>query len=78
MDPDTMKPKIDPESAPVRPWALEAYRDAAGEHRWRMRAANGEIVADCGEGYTRAVDRDAAMQRLVEAGRRGLVCRFQE
>lgn len=31
---------------------FEVYKDAAAEYRWRLRAANGKIVADCGEGYT--------------------------
>jgi uncharacterized protein YegP (UPF0339 family) len=31
------------------------YQDDLGEWRWRLRARNGQIVADCGEGYkTRA------------------------
>lgn len=28
------------------------YKDAAGDWRWRLKAANGEIVAS-GEGYSR-------------------------
>lgn len=27
------------------------YADDAGEYRWRLQAANGEIVADSAEGY---------------------------
>ena len=27
------------------------YRDHAGEWRWRAKAANGETVAESGEGY---------------------------
>lgn len=27
------------------------YKDQAGEWRWRMRADNGEPIADSGEGY---------------------------
>lgn len=27
------------------------YRDDAKEYRWRLRAGNGKIVADSGEGY---------------------------
>jgi uncharacterized protein YegP (UPF0339 family) len=30
---------------------LEVYEDVRGEHRWRLKAANGEIVATS-EGYT--------------------------
>jgi hypothetical protein len=31
---------------------FEVYRDRAGEFRWRLQAANNEIVADSNEGYT--------------------------
>jgi uncharacterized protein YegP (UPF0339 family) len=34
----------------------ELYRDAKGEWRWRVHAANGRIVADSGEGYKRKDD----------------------
>jgi uncharacterized protein len=27
------------------------YKDSTGEWRWRLKAANGKIVADSGEGY---------------------------
>lgn len=43
----------------------EHYRDVAGEHRWRLKASNGRIVAS-GEGYkTRA-----GVLRGIEAHRR--------
>jgi uncharacterized protein YegP (UPF0339 family) len=29
---------------------VEVYRDKAKQYRWRCKAANGEIVADSGEG----------------------------
>ena len=29
----------------------ELYKDDAGEWRWRLRAANGKIIADSAEGY---------------------------
>ena len=31
--------------------AYSVYQDAAGEWRWRLRAANNRIIADSGEGY---------------------------
>ncbi len=31
--------------------AYYMYQDAAGYWRWRLKAANGKIVADSGEGY---------------------------
>ncbi|MCD0218109.1 DUF1508 domain-containing protein, partial [Enterobacter hormaechei subsp. steigerwaltii] len=30
---------------------FEIYKDAKGEYRWRLKAANHEIIAQ-GEGYT--------------------------
>lgn len=30
---------------------FEVYKDKAGEFRWRLQAANNEIVADSNEGY---------------------------
>lgn len=30
---------------------FEVYSDRAGDWRWRLRAGNGRIVADSGEGY---------------------------
>lgn len=46
---------------------LELYEDAADEHRWRLVAGNGEIVADSGEGYTRASDaKEAAVREFPD------------
>ena len=41
--------------------SFELYRDRADETRWRLRAANGRIIADSGEGY---VDRDDALHGI--------------
>jgi uncharacterized protein YegP (UPF0339 family) len=30
---------------------FEIYKDSQGEFRWRLRATNGEVIAN-GEGYT--------------------------
>ncbi len=47
---------------------FELYKGADGEFRWRLRSANGQVIATGGEGYTRkdgahngieAVKRDA-------------------
>ena len=32
---------------------FQIYKDRKGEYRWRLRARNGEIIADSNEGYTR-------------------------
>lgn len=45
---------------------FEIYTDDGGEFRWRAKAANGLIIADSGEGYTRKEDAERAKDRLVE------------
>ena len=32
---------------------FQIYQDRKGEYRWRLRASNGEIIADSNEGYSR-------------------------
>lgn len=34
----------------------EIYKDAKGKWRWRLRARNGRILADSGQGYVRKID----------------------
>jgi len=33
-------------------WRFQVYQDAGSDYRWRLKAANGRIVADSGEGYS--------------------------
>jgi uncharacterized protein YegP (UPF0339 family) len=40
------------------------YRDAAGRYRWRLRATNGEIIADSGQGYATNHECREAIQRV--------------
>lgn len=35
---------------------VELYRDKQKQHRWRLKATNGRLMADCGEGYRRRID----------------------
>lgn len=44
---------------------LEVYPDGKGEWRWRLRAANGEVVADSSEGYSDRVECYHAIERLL-------------
>ncbi|MES2459913.1 MAG: DUF1508 domain-containing protein, partial [Armatimonadota bacterium] len=30
---------------------FQIYKDGKGEFRWRMKAGNGEVIADSNEGY---------------------------
>lgn len=36
--------------------AFELYKDRQGQFRWRLKASNGKIIADSGEGYVRRID----------------------
>ncbi len=49
---------------------FEIYRDAAREWRWRLRAGNGRIIADSGEGYADKAGCSDAID-LVKAGSGG-------
>lgn len=42
----------------------ELYEDAADEWRWRLVASNGEIIADCGQGYGDRRDAEAGIDTV--------------
>jgi len=44
---------------------IEFYDDAQGEWRSRVRAANGRIILDGGEGYKRCRDARRALFRFL-------------
>jgi hypothetical protein len=46
--------------------AFYIYRDRAGEYRWRLLAANNEIVADSAEGYSSKQGCITAAQRVEQ------------
>ena len=31
---------------------FEVYKDKSSSWRWRLKADNGKVIADCGEGYS--------------------------
>jgi uncharacterized protein YegP (UPF0339 family) len=43
---------------------FRVFEDAAGEWRWRFVAANGEIIADSGEGYVSKRNAQEAAERV--------------
>lgn len=45
---------------------LEIYRDKKREWRWRIRARNGRILCDGGEGYQRRAGLLRGMSRVIE------------
>jgi uncharacterized protein YegP (UPF0339 family) len=45
---------------------FDRYQDQAGEWRWSLIAANGEIIADSGEGYVSESNLERALDTLIE------------
>jgi uncharacterized protein len=45
---------------------FEIYEDAAKEHRWRLKAANGKTLATAGQGYQAKAGAKDAVQRLIK------------
>ena len=45
---------------------FELYRDSAGEYRWRLQAANNEIIADSAEGYNNKADCEHGIELVRE------------
>lgn len=44
---------------------FEVYADKAGGWRWRLRTANGRIIADSAEAYTRERDAWRAISTVI-------------
>jgi uncharacterized protein len=42
----------------------QVYEDDAGDWRWRLKADNGNILADSGEGYVRKTDCYAGIAKV--------------
>ncbi len=56
----------------MRTATLDVYRDRRREWRWRLKASNGRILADSGEGYRRrgsAVHGARRIRELFIAGK---------
>jgi uncharacterized protein YegP (UPF0339 family) len=51
---------------------FELYRDAGGEWRWRLRATNGNVLADSAEGYARREDCEHGIA-LVQQSRNAAI-----
>lgn len=46
---------------------FEVYEDEKKEHRWRLKAVNGQVVASSSEGYKAKADAEKALD-LVKTG----------
>lgn len=45
--------------------SAEIYQDRKQEWRWRLKARNGRILADSGEGYTRPYGARRALNNFI-------------
>jgi uncharacterized protein len=45
-------------------WKFEVYRDEGGNHRWRLRGANGQVVASSGEDFASYADAKEAIENV--------------
>lgn len=46
---------------------FEIYKDAAGNYRWRLKAANGEKIASSGESFSSRYSAERAAQNVIDA-----------
>ncbi len=44
---------------------FELYKDKKKEWRWRLKASNGKIIADSGEGYKNKEDAENGISLVV-------------
>lgn len=56
---------------------FELYKDAKEEFRWRLKSANGKIIATGGQGYVAKVDCQRGIEILKEAGAKGAKSKFE-
>jgi len=45
---------------------FETYIDKASEHRWRLRATNGQVIAVSGEGYKNKTDMVEMINKIQD------------
>ena len=57
----------------MKPMKIEIYRDAAGEWRGRLKAANGRIIWMTSESYKNRRDAVRAVELLIDAGLKATV-----
>lgn len=45
-------------------WKFEIYADASSNYRWRLKAANGQIVASSGESFDSKSNAERAAENV--------------
>ena len=57
---------------------FELYEDDKKEHRWRLKAANGQVVAVSSEGYKAKADAEKAVDRIKTGAAKAEVVAVKE
>ncbi len=52
---------------------FELYKDKAGEHRWRLRHSNGNLIATASEGYGSKVSAMKSIENVQNSGKADIV-----
>lgn len=52
---------------------FEAYEDARSEHRWRLKATNGQVIASSGQGYKDKRDCQHAIDAIKKGAEKAKV-----
>jgi len=47
---------------------FEVYKDKAGEYRWRLKAANGQVLATPGQGYKEKSGAEHGIELVKKSG----------
>ncbi len=57
---------------------FEMYEDDKKEHRWRLKASNGQIVASSSEGYKAKADAEKAVESIKAGAAKAEVVEVKE
>ena len=52
---------------------FEVYKDKVGEHRWRLRHSNGNILATASEGYGSKASAMKCIENIQNSGKAAIV-----
>lgn len=55
----------------MRKYQFHIYQDNRGAWRWQLRASNGRVVADGGEGYTSKRNAENGVKALLRIAANG-------
>jgi len=57
---------------------IELYEDEKKEHRWRIKAGNGQVVASSSEGYKNKADAEKAVEAIKTHAAKAEVVEIKE